>query len=47
VPAMVAVFVQILRCSGAFRGAAPVHELKSQKLKSQELKSHDIAAFKS
>ena len=40
VPAMIAVFVLILRCSEVF--LAEAHELKSQKLK-----SHDIAAFKS
>jgi hypothetical protein len=47
VPAMIAVFVLILRCSGAFRGATPLQDLKSHELKSRELKSHDIAAFKS
>jgi hypothetical protein len=35
VPAMIAVFVLILRCSGAFGGAVPLHELNSQILKSQ------------
>ena len=37
VPAMIAIFVLILRCSEVFHGANRAHELKS----------HDIAAFKS